>query len=95
MLFIWKSLNVHLTDHCEFWAACTLGYFGFLGAGELTVPNLIIFSSPMHLTVQDIVVNGASSTSCMRVTIKASKTDPFHKGANLNIGLGSYPLCAV
>ena len=25
----------------------------------------------------------------------ASKTDPFHEGANLNIGLGSHPLCAV
>ena len=90
-------MNVHLTDHGEFWAACTLGYFGFLGAGELTVPNLIIFSSSIHLTVQDIVVNGASSTSCMRVAIKAFKTDPSdpHKGANLNIGLGSHPLCAV
>ena len=92
MLFIWKSLNVHLTDHCEFWAACTLGYFSFLGAGEFTVPNLTIFSS-----CAVIVVNGASSTSCMRVAIKAFKTDPSdpHKGANLNIGLGSYPLCAV
>lgn len=92
MLFIWKSLNVHLTDHCEFWAACTLGYFGFLGAGEFTVPNLTIFSS-----CAVIVVNGASSTSCMRVAIKAFETDPSdpHKGANLNIGLGSHPLCAV
>ena len=31
----------------------------------------------------------------MRVTIKASKTDPFRKGADLHIGLGSLPLCAV
>ena len=49
-------MNVHLTDHCEFWAACTLAYFGFLGTGEFTVPNLTIFSSSIHLTVQDIVV---------------------------------------
>lgn len=49
-------MNVHLTDHCEFWAACTLGYFSFLGAGEFIVPNLTIFSSSIHLTVQDIVV---------------------------------------
>ena len=78
-----------------FWAACTLGYFGFFRAGEFTVPNLASFSSSIHLTMQDVAVNGASSPSCMRVTIKASKADPFHKGANRHIGLGSHPLCGV
>ena len=77
---IWKSLNVHLPDHCMVLAACTLGYFGFLRAGEFTLPNLASFSSLTHLTVQDITVDGASSPSCMRVTIKASKTNPFRKG---------------
>ena len=63
-----------------FWAACTLGYFGFFRAGEFTVPNLASFSSSIHLTMQDIAVNGASSPSCMRVTIKASKADPIIRG---------------
>lgn len=40
MLLIWKSLNVHLPDHCMFWAAFTLAYFGFLGTAEFTLPNL-------------------------------------------------------
>ena len=80
MLFIWKSLNMHLPEHCMFWAACTLGYFGFFRAGEFTVPNLASFSSSIHLTMQDIAVNGASSPSCMRVTIKASKADPIIRG---------------
>ena len=95
MLLIWNSLNSHLPDHCMFWAAFTLGYFGFLRAAKFTVPNLDSFSSSLHLTVQDIAVDEASSPSCMRVTIKASKTDPFRKGADLHIGLGSHPLCAV
>ena len=95
MLLIWKSLNSHLPDHCMFWAACTLGCFVFLRAAEFTVPNLASFSSSIHLTVRDIAVDGASSPSCLRVTIKASKTDPFRKGADLHIGLGSHPLCAV
>ena len=30
MLVIRKSLNLQLPDHCMFWAACTLEYFGFL-----------------------------------------------------------------
>ena len=54
MLLIWKSLNSHLPDHCMFWAACTLGYFGFLRAAKFTVPNLASFSSSIHFTVQDI-----------------------------------------
>ena len=62
---------------------------------EFTVPNLASFSSSIHLTVQDIAVDGASSPSCMCVIIKVSKTDPFRKGADLHIGLGSHPLCAV
>ena len=40
-------------------------------------------------------MDGASPLSCMRVTIKASKTDPFRKGADLHIGLGSHPLFEV
>ena len=40
-------------------------------------------------------MDGASSPSCMRVTIKASRTGPSRKGADLHIGLGSPPLCAV
>ena len=90
MLLIWKSL-----DHCMLWAACTLVYFGFLRAAEFTVPILASFPSSIHLTVQDIAVDGALSPSCMCVTTKASKTDPFRKGADLHIGLGSHPLCAV
>ena len=77
MLLIWISLNSHLPDNCMFWAACTLGYFGFLRAAEFTVPNLASFSSSIHLTVQDIAVDGVSSPSCIRVTIKVSKTGPF------------------
>ena len=95
MLLIWNSLNSHLPGHCMFWEACTLGYFGFLRTAEFTVPNLASFSSSIHLTVQDIAVDGASSLSCMHLIIKASKTDPFFKGADLHIGLGSHPLCAV
>lgn len=95
MLVIWKSLDLHLADHCMFWAACTLGYFGFLRAAEFTVPNLAGFSPVIHLTVQDIAVDAISSPSCMRVKIKASKTDPFRKGSDIHIGLGSYPLCAI
>ena len=77
MLVIWQSLDLHLPDQCMFWAACSLGYFGFLCASEFTVPNLPSFSSSLHLGVQDISVDSPSAPSCIRVRIKGSKTDPF------------------
>ena len=73
----------------------TLGYFCFLRAAKFTVPSLASFLPLIHLTVLDIAVDAPSSPSCMRVKIKASKTDPFRKGSDIHIGLGRHPLCAV
>ena len=97
MLVIWRSLDMHIPDHCMFWAACTLGYLGFLRAAEFTVPSLASFSPLVHLTVLDIAVDTPSSPSCMRVKIKASTTDPFRKGSDIHIGLGRQPffLCCA
>ena len=78
-----------------FWAACSLGYFGFLRASEFTVPNLSTFSASLHLSVHDIAVNSSVALLSMRIRIKGFKTDPFRKGCFLHIGLGRHPLCAV
>ena len=78
-----------------FWAACSLGYFGFLRASEFTVPNLSTFSASLHLSIQDIAVDSLSAPSSIRVRIKGSKTDPFRKGCFIHIGLGGHPLCTV
>ena len=95
MTVIWQSLNMAGADHHMFWAACTLGYFVFLCLAEFTVPSMASFSASLHLTVQDIAVDGIFAPSCMRVRIKASKTDPFLKGVEIHIGWSVYPLCAV
>ena len=75
MLLIWWSLDLRLPHHLMFWAACSLGYFGFLRVSEFTVPNLASFSPSIHLGVQDIAVDSLSAPSCMRFKIKSSKTD--------------------
>ena len=48
-----------------FWAACSLGYFGFLRASEFTVPTLASFSPSFHLGVDDIAVDSSSAPTCM------------------------------
>lgn len=94
-MIIFESLDLSLFDHCMLWAACNLAYFGFLRSAEFTVPNLASFSSALHLSVQDISVDSDANPSCLRVRIKASKTDPFRKGCFVHIGRGRFPLCAL
>ena len=95
LLTIFRSLDLKNPDHQMFWAACTLGFFGFLRSAEFTVPSLAAFSSSVHLGVEDIAFDSALSPTCLRVRIKASKTDPFRKGCFIHIGRGNFPLCAI
>ena len=78
-----------------FRAACLLAYFGFLQSGEFTVPSSSAFNPSVHLSVSDVSVDVPLNPSCLEVFIKASKTNPFRKGCDILIGLGSPPLCAV
>ena len=63
-----------------FWAACNLAYFSFLRSAEFTVPNLASYEPAIHLGVADVAVDSHSSPSCLRLRIKASKTDHFLNG---------------
>ena len=72
-------------------AACSLGYFGFLRASEFTIPNL----SSLHLGVQDIAVDSPSAPSCMRISIKGSRSYPLRKGCFIHIGVKRHPLSAA
>lgn len=92
---IQKSLLTSSFDDCMFWAACTLAYFGFLRSAEFTVPSLEKFDPTLHMSVEDVTVDSSSAPSCLRVRIKASKTDPFRQGCDIYIGRGSSSVCAV
>ena len=93
MMVILCALDLSLPDHCMFWAACNLAYFGFLFSAEFTVPAS--FSPLIHLGLAAVAVDSMSSPSCLRLHTKASKTDPFRKGCFLHIGRGEFPLCAI
>ena len=95
LLIIFNSLDRSIPDHCMFWAACTLAYFGFLRSAEFTVSNLASFSQDVHLSVADVAVDSYESPTSLRIRFKASKTDPFRKGCFVHIGRGNSPLCAV
>jgi len=77
------------------WAACCLGFFGFLRVGEMTVPPQGVFDPDVHLGFNDIAIDDLESPSFIRVTIKQSKTDPFRRGVQLFIGRTRTDLCPV
>ena len=82
-------------DYRMLWAACCLGFFGFLRAGEFTVPTDSSFDPEAHLCYSDIAVDNSSIPQVIRITIKQSKTDPFRKGINLFLGGTLVDLCPV
>ena len=69
------------------WAASCLCFFGFLRMGEVVVPLDTEFNPMVHLTYQDVQAESTSQPKWIRVWIKASKTDPFHVGITIYMGL--------
>ena len=77
------------------WAACCLGFFGFLRAGEMTVPSDTAYDAASHLSFNDLAVDIPGAPTVLRVHIKQSKTNPFRKGVHLFIGQTHSDLCPV
>ncbi len=77
------------------WAACCLGFFGFLCAGEFTVTSVAEFDQGEHLSIANVAVDSHSIPTLLSVRIKQSKTDPFRRGVDIYIGKASPPRCPV
>ena len=77
------------------WAACCLGFFDFLRAGECTIPDDNSYDPTCHLGYKDVAVDSREGPQVIRITIKQSKTDPFRKGIDLYIGRTGNDLCPV
>ena len=77
------------------WAACCLGFFGFLRAGEMTAPESGSFDRSANLGFDDVAIDNLAAPSFIRVTIKQSKTDPFRSGVDIFLGRTRTDLCPV
>ncbi len=77
------------------WAAACMGFFGFLRAGEFTVPSGASFDPADCLTFADVAVNSHTAPSLVRVHLKQSKTDPFRQGVDVFLGRTGRDLCPV
>lgn len=88
-----QSLDVSSPVHAMYWAACCIGFFGFLRAGEFTVNAP--FDPNVHLTLDDFQLDSHSVPTVIRLRIKSSKTDPFRQGCFVYLGQGRPPLCPI
>ncbi len=82
-------------DDLAVWAACLLGFFGFLRAGEFTAPPKGRFDPTVHLTPADIAVDSHTEPTKVCVTIKRSKTDQFRDGASIYLSKTGARLCPI
>ena len=90
---IQHGLDFSRRDHVMLWAACCLGFFGFLRAGEFTVNSA--FQPSIHMTVADLQADSLVNPTCFKVHIKCSKTDPFRMGCDIYVGRGEGPVCPI
>ena len=74
------------------WAACNVGYFGFLRSGEFTVKNL---SAEPAIFGSDVAVDSHSNPSRVRIRLRRSKTDAFGNGVYIYLGRTIMELCPV
>ena len=77
------------------WAACCVGFFGFLHCSEFLIPDGVLFYTSTHLSLEDIFVDRSTSEWTVYVRIKASKTDQLRQGTTIALGSTGTDLCPV
>ena len=77
-----------------FWAACCLGFFGFMRSGEFTSPSRVLTSQPA-ITLGDVAVDSHANPKLIKVTLRRAKTDPFGRGVDIFFGRTSATVCPV
>ena len=92
---VWSRMAGEEADMMMLWAACCLGFFAFLRAGEFTVQSDTEFDEEVHLNWNDASIDDPGSPSFLQVHIKQSKTDPFREGTYLYVGRTGTELCPV
>lgn len=87
---IWSTLPVPY-NNVMLWAACLLGFFGFLRSGEFTHNPL----SSSELQPADIAVDNRDNPTFITVTLRRHKTDQYGTGTTIVIGRTGDSLCPV
>ena len=82
-------------DDIMLWAACCVGFFGFMRCGEFTVAAAATYDSSKHLSVRDVAVDNHTDPTMIAVTLRYSKTDQFGAGTTVHLGRTATSICPV
>ena len=77
------------------WAAACVGFFGFLWAGEFTVPTPQAYDPEVHINLTDLASDSHSVPTMARLCIKQSMTDPFRQGVAMFLGKTDSAICPI
>ena len=77
------------------WAACCVGFFGFLRCSEFVAPDSAPFDPQVHLCLADITYIHNETCNHIKIQTKASKTDQFRQGTKVALGATGAPVCPV
>ena len=91
----WNTRATRDHDYIMLWAACCMGFFGFMRAGEFTLTQAGQFDPETSLCLEDMAIDSHLNPSMVQVKLKQSKTDPFRKGIFIYLGRTQADLCPV
>ena len=86
-----RNSQFHTCDEPALWAAISLGFYGPLRGREFTTSSSHKYDPSPHFLVRD--VNLAPDRSPLKVTLKASKTDPFRASLTVIVAATHNPTC--
>ena len=82
-------------ERVAMWAICCMAFFGYFRLGEVLLESPNSFDQQYHLTWGDVAVDSQTDPRMLRVHLKQSKTDQFHRGADIVVGRMGTDLCPV
>ena len=88
------SIPLITYEHRLLWAACCLGFFGFLRVAEFTARSTTE-TPPNIVAINDIQRAAGYPPEFIRVHLRQSKTDPFGTGVHVYLGRTNHSICPV
>ena len=91
----WTGSNQLTYESRLLWAACCLGFFGFVRVGEFTARNLSAPPNPSIIGIQDISRAPGDPPQYLCIHLRVSITDPFGRGVHIYLGRTNAIICPV